>query len=223
MIESVHLTVQAGAFQLSDVSFRIPTGSYCVLMGKTGSGKTTLLEAVCGLKRVVTGEIRLFGENVAHLKAAERGIGFVPQDGALFATMSVRDHLEFAMRVRHWPRRKVADRVSELASLLDVEELLTRKPLGLSGGESQRVALGRALSFHPRVLCLDEPLSALDDDTRIEMIELLKHVQKETGVTALHVTHNRLEAERLADERLQIVDGKVVELQRVAERGNGQE
>jgi ABC-type sugar transport system ATPase subunit len=221
MIETVQLTVQAGAFRLKDVSFRIPTGSYCVLMGKTGSGKTTLLEAVCGLKRVVTGEIRLFGQNVAHLKAAERGIGFVPQDGALFATMSVRDHLEFAMRIRRWPRRKVADRVDELASLLDVDDLLARKPFGLSGGESQRVALGRALSFQPRVLCLDEPLSALDDDTRLEMIELLKRVQKEAGVTALHVTHNRLEAERLADERLQIVDGKVIELRREAAQGNG--
>jgi ABC-type sugar transport system ATPase subunit len=210
MIQGDDLTVQAGAFRLKNVSFSIPTGSYCVLMGKTGSGKTTLLEAVCGLKRIVSGKLRLFGEDVAHLKAAERGIGFVPQEGALFETMTVRAHLEFAMRIRRWPRQSIHQRVDELAALLGVEPLLHRLPRGLSGGESQRVSLGRALSFRPRILCLDEPLSALDDDTRFEMIDLLKHVQHETGVTALHVTHNRSEAELLANEHLRIIDGQVL-------------
>lgn len=209
MIEGIDLTVVAGSFRLEGVSFRVSAGRYAVLMGKTGSGKTTLLEAVCGLKSVVGGQIRIGGRDVTRLKAAERGIGFVPQDGALFATMTVRDHLRFALVVRRWPRRAIEQRVEELATLIGLEHLLDRKPAGLSGGESQRVALGRALSFRPGMLCLDEPLSALDDDSRLEMIELLKRVQQETGVTALHVTHNRSEAERLADERLALVDGHV--------------
>jgi ABC-type sugar transport system ATPase subunit len=133
----------------------------------------------------------------------------VPQDGALFRSMSVAEHLEFALEVRRWPREQRAARVAELARMVGVEHLLSRGVEGLSGGETQRVALGRALSFRPAILCLDEPLSALDDESRQEMIDLLKHVQRETGVTALHVTHNRAEADRLADVLLRLADGRV--------------
>jgi len=101
--------------------------------------------------------------------------------------------------------------VKELAELLHIERLLERRPHELSGGERQRVALGRALSFKPTILCLDEPLSALDDDTRAEMILMLKRVQRETGVTALHVTHNRDEAKKLADVRIEVKSGEVIE------------
>ncbi|MBX7167732.1 MAG: ABC transporter ATP-binding protein [Pirellulales bacterium] len=209
MIEVIGLNVQSGAFRLADVHLHVPAGRYAVLMGRTGSGKTTLLEAICGLKSTTAGCIRLCGHEVTHLKAAQRGIGFVPQDGALFQTMTVREHLEFALTVRRWSRDDRRARVAEMARLVGVEHLLDRRPQGLSGGEQQRVALGRALSFRPPILCLDEPLSALDDDSRLVMIDLLKRVQQETGVTALHVTHNRLEAERLADERIEIGDGRV--------------
>lgn len=209
MIELADVGVVSGGFSLSGVSFHVPRGAYAVLMGRTGSGKTTILEAICGLKRVVAGEIRLAGENVTRLKAAERGIGFVPQDGALFRSMSVREHLEFALEIRGWTRAQRDARVAELAAKVGVEHLLARGVVGLSGGETQRVALGRALSFRPAILCLDEPLSALDDESRQEMIELLKRIQRETGVTALHVTHNRGEAERLADVWLRLEDGAV--------------
>ncbi|MEX2186241.1 MAG: ATP-binding cassette domain-containing protein [Pirellulales bacterium] len=211
MIELTGVGVVSGTFSLSDVAFSVPRGAYAVLMGRTGSGKTTILEAVCGLKRVVAGEIRLGGADVTQLKAAERGIGFVPQDGALFRSMTVREHLDFALEIRRWTKPRRNDRVAELAAMVGVEHLLGRGVIGLSGGETQRVALGRALSFHPQILCLDEPLSALDDESRQEMIELLKRIQRDTGVTALHVTHNRHEAERLADVWLRLVDGKVVD------------
>ncbi len=199
-----------GTFLIEGVSFKIPTGVYGVLMGKTGSGKTTLLEAICGLKRVVAGEILLDGRDVTHLKPAQRGIGFVPQEGALFYSMKVREHLEFALRIRKWNRKQIASRVEELENLLQLSGKLDRRPQQLSGGERQRVSLGRALSFRPGILCMDEPLSALDDDTRHSMIDLLKHVQRETGVTAMHVTHNRIEAEQLASERLFIEQGVLV-------------
>lgn len=160
MIELAGVGVVSGSFSLAGVTFRVPRGAYAVLMGRTGSGKTTILEAICGLKRVVAGKIVLDGTNVTHLKAAERGIGFVPQDGALFRSMSVREHLEFALEIRGWTKPQRQARIAELAALVGVEHLLDRGVVGLSGGETQRVALGRAISFRPAILCLDEPLSA---------------------------------------------------------------
>jgi ABC-type sugar transport system ATPase subunit len=200
MIVLQQVSVRAGDFRLNQVSLVLATGAYGVLMGKTGSGKTTLLEAICGLKTVTGGSIHLLGKDVTHLKAAERGIGYVPQDRALFSTMTVRQHLAFALELRRWRRYEIDQRVSAVAEFLNLQHLLSRRPQGLSGGEAQRVALGRALSFAPSVLLLDEPLSALDEETREEMGRLLKRIQTETGVTTLHVTHNRAEAHRLADQ-----------------------
>ncbi len=207
MIETKDLTVAVGQFELRGISFVVPQGRYAVLMGKTGSGKTTLLESVCGLKRVISGSIMLDRRDVTALPPAQRNIGLVPQEGALFTSMTVKQHIEFALVIRHWSSDQRNKRCKELAHMLHLGDLLDRYPDQLSGGERQRVALGRALSFRPSILCLDEPLSALDDDTRDEMISLLKRVQRETGVTALHVTHNRHEADALADVRLHIENG----------------
>ena len=210
MIVIENLTVRSGQFRLKDASFTVPTGAYGMLMGKTGTGKTTILEAIAGLKHVVAGRILLGQRDVTNLKPAERNIGYVPQDGALFSTMSVRDHLSFALVIRHSSRTEIDERVAELAELLEIEELLDRFPRGLSGGEKQRVAIGRALSFRPSTLLLDEPLSALDDDTRNQLYKLLKHVQERTGVTTLHVTHHISDVQRLADNLFRI-DGRVAE------------
>ena len=218
MIAVENLALRAGAFALDGVTFRVETGQYAVLMGKTGSGKTTLLEAVAGLKPVRAGRVLLMGHDVTGLKAAERGVGYLPQDLALFPTMTVREHLAFALVIRNWDAAAVDRRVAELADLLGLERLLERGTQGLSGGEAQRVALGRALSFRPRVLLLDEPLSALDDETRQEMYALLRSVQRQTGVTALHVTHNLGEAKALADRLFVIQGGRVIEPQPEGER-----
>jgi ABC-type sugar transport system ATPase subunit len=202
------LRVRVGTFRLEGISIEVPTGGYCVLMGKTGSGKTTLLEAICGLRGVESGRVRLDGREVTALPPAARGIGYVPQDRALFGTMTVRENLAFALKIRGEPSD---GSVRELASMLSIEALLDRKPKGLSGGEAQRVALGRALAARPTVLCLDEPLTALDDDTRDEMIGLLQSVRKRTGVTTLHVTHSREEARRLADKIFLLGEGRMRE------------
>ena len=180
-------------------------------MGKTGSGKTTLLEGIRGLKPITAGRILLNDRDVTRRKPAERGIGFVPQDIALFRTMTVFDHLAFALVIRKWDRRAVRRRVDELAELLGIATLLERKPQGLSGGESRRIALGRALAAEPGVLCLDEPLSALDDATRHEMYQLLEQVRERTGVTTLHITHNLGETRRLADRLFVLENGKLRE------------
>jgi ABC-type sugar transport system ATPase subunit len=209
MIRLEQVGVGVGNFRLRDLSLSVPSGAYAVLMGRTGSGKTTLLEAICGLRAVSAGRILLGGTDVTVLPPAERGLGFVPQEGALFRHLTVREHLEFALVIRGWSPERIAARVAELAGWLGLNPLLDRRPHGLSGGETQRVALGRALSFQPRILCLDEPLSALDGESRAEICSVLETVRTHTGVTALHITHNVAEAERLADCLLLLKDGRL--------------
>jgi ABC-type sugar transport system ATPase subunit len=211
MMSVEKLAVRAGTFVLKDLSFRIETGQYAVLMGRTGCGKTSLLEAICGLRRVTAGRILCRGDDVTHWDPADRHVGYVPQDLALFPTFSVREHLEFALRIRRAPTSVIQRRVDDLAELLGITGLLSRSITGLSGGERQRVALGRALAFEPTVLLLDEPLSALDDATRHDLYGLLKTMQTRTGVTTLHVTHNREEAATLADRVFTLDAGRLVE------------
>lgn len=209
MISLERVTVGVGRFELREISFSLRSGAYGVLMGRTGSGKTTLLEAICGLRPVRAGRIRLQDQDVTDLPPAARGIGFVPQEGALFGHLTVRQHLEFALVIRRWNPERIRVRVGELAEWLGLEALLDRLPLGLSGGETQRVALGRALSFQPGILCLDEPLSALDDESRADICTVLEGVRTRTGVTVLHITHNLAEAERLADTLLRLHHGSI--------------
>ncbi len=209
MIEVKELTVRAGTFRLEKVGFCVPGKAYAILMGKTGSGKTTMLEALCGLRPVESGTIRLMGKDATRARPAERGIGYVPQDGALFPSLTVGEHLAFACRFHRWPKAAITRRIHELASLLDIHHLLERKPKGLSGGERQRTALGRALSFRPKILCLDEPISSLDEETRDQMKELLKTVSQQEEVTTLHVTHSSSEAESLGSMVFRIKNGRI--------------
>ena len=139
MIDVQNLSVRQGDFQLADVSFRVPAGKYAILMGQTGSGKTTLLEALAGLRPIASGRVRLGDRDVADCAPAERNVGYVPQDGALFRTMSVRDNLAFALTIRHHPAAAIQKAaVAELADWLGVTHLLDRLPIALSGGETQR-------------------------------------------------------------------------------------
>lgn len=212
MIQLQEVSCRAGEFRLENVSVSIGAGEYAILMGQTGQGKTTLLEIICGLRPVSTGRVLVRGVDVTHWAPADRQIGYVPQDLALFPHLSVTAHLEFALRLRRQPRSIRQRRTAELAELLGIEHLLPRRIQGLSGGEAQRVALGRALAFRPAVLLLDEPLSALDTDTRGEMHELLRKVKTNTGMTTLHVTHNLEEAAALADRCFRLVGGQFLEL-----------
>ena len=209
MIKLENLSVKAGQFQLANIDLEISTGQYAVLMGRTGAGKTTILETICGLRNVMGGRIFVMNQDVTAFKPGRRGIGYVPQDPTLFSTMTVREHLAFAPAIRGWNRAELAERVRELSELLSITHLLDRKPQGLSGGEAQRVSLGRALAGRPRILCLDEPLSALDDDTRAEMQQLLRSVREHSEVTTLHVTHQSSEARSLADQVLVLRQGRI--------------
>jgi molybdate/tungstate transport system ATP-binding protein len=194
------LCVRAGDFRLDNVNLSVPESGYTVLMGKTGCGKTTLLECVCGLKRAHSGSIHFGSHDVTTLRPAERGVGYVPQDGAVFSTMKVSEQLAFGPRMRGWNKPEALSRAAEIADELGIVHLMQRFPEGLSGGERQRVALGRALACRPQVLCLDEPLSALDDETRDEICDLIESLRQNHPFAALHITHSRAEAERLGDE-----------------------
>jgi ABC-type sugar transport system ATPase subunit len=209
MIELDNLSIRSGAFALHGVRLSVAEGAYAVLMGGTGQGKTTILEAICGLRKITSGRVLLGGIDVTQARPADRGVGYVPQDLGLFPMMTVRGHLEFALRVRRARAKAITNRVAELARLLGIEPLLDRHVRHLSGGEAQRVALGRALSFRPRVLLLDEPLGALDESTRDRLCELLGSIQKQTGVTTLHITHSRAEARQVADTLVVLSAGKL--------------
>ncbi len=208
MIQLDQLHVQAGDFWLRDVTLQVAAGSHSCLVGNNGTGKTTLLETICGLRTVSRGHIFLQGNDVTSWMPNQRGIGYVPQDLALFPTMTVAQQLAFALRFNGSTASDVRYRVHELATWLQLKPLLSRYPQRLSGGEKQRVALGRAIASKPRVLLLDEPFSALDRQTRDEMLCRVEEL-KTDGLTILHVTHDDAEVERLADQVVRLEQGRL--------------
>jgi ABC-type sugar transport system ATPase subunit len=210
MLALENLSIANGTFRLDGISLQVAAGEYAVLMGRTGCGKTTLLEVIAGLRPQTAGRIVIGGRDVSEEPPACRGVGYVPQDAALFNAMSVADNLAFALRIRRLPDEVIDERVGRMAAQLGISPLLDRSPKSLSGGEKQRVAIGRALIFSPPLLVLDEPLSALDDETRSQMHELLSRVLAHSPTTVLHVTHNLSVAEALADNVYRVADGRLV-------------
>ncbi len=209
MIRLEGLRVQAGAFSLAIDDLSIAPGEYVMILGPTASGKTVLLETVAGLRRPRGGQVWFGERDVTDEPPEKRGAGLVYQDYALFPHLTVANNIAFGLRSRR-PRgaRKGNDsRVRELAGLLGIDGLLGRYPEGLSGGEQQRVALARALAIEPEVLLLDEPLSALDGPTRLELQRELKRVHRQLGAMVMHVTHDLDEALALGDRVAVLIGG----------------
>lgn len=202
-LELRDLRIQQGAFQLGPVSMPVPTGCHALLLGPTGSGKTTLLEVIAGLRKPQSGSILSFGIDITSYPPGDRGIGYVPQDAVVFPTMTVRQNLAFGLAIRKSPIKLQTEQIAELAERLQLTPILDRPAIGLSGGEAQRVALGRALAFRPKLLLLDEPMSAIDEITKESVIQLLKR----DSISVLHVTHDRAEVERLADRIYRLETG----------------
>ena len=212
MIDIENLSIDLGEFHLRDISLRIHDGEYMVLLGPTGAGKTVLVECIVGIHRPDTGRILIDGRDATRLYPEERNVGFVPQDYALFPNMTVADNVAYGLKARRLPKAEVAERVERMMRLLEVDHLRERLPLNLSGGEKQRVALGRALATEPRVLLLDEPLAALDENLRSELAAELRRVHQAVRGTFLHVCHSFEEAAEVADRVAIINEGRIVQV-----------
>ena len=211
MLQLNNISVNLGRFRLNNISLHIQQGGYLVILGPTGTGKTVLLETIAGLRRSDKGRIYIAGQDATHTPPEMRNLGVVYQDYALFPHLTVFENIAFGLRFKKKSGIKVRQTVREMADFLGIESLLERRPLNLSGGERQRVALARALVLKPYALLLDEPLSALDRQTRDRLRRELKKIHRRTGVAIFHITHDLTEAFFLANHLIVMKDGSILQ------------
>ena len=188
-----------GAPAVDNISLRIPRGSYCCLLGPSGCGKSTTLRMLAGHEEVSDGAILIHDQEITHAPPVARGTSMMFQDYALFPHLSALDNVAFSLKVQGVARAERRAKAKEYLELVQMDHLAERLPSQMSGGQQQRVALARSLITRPKVLLLDEPLSALDPFLRIRMRAELKRIQKELGISFIHVTHSQDEALALAD------------------------
>jgi len=193
-----------------DFSIDIAAGEFVSVLGASGSGKTTVLRMLAGLEEPTSGEIRIDGRVATDLPPERRDIGLVFQDYALFPHMTASDNIAFPLRMRKVPKAEIAGRVNRIMELVGAGHLGDRRPSELSGGQQQRVALARALVFGPKLLLLDEPLSALDKNLREHMKAEIKLLHRRTGVTVIYVTHDQSEALALSDRIVVMREGQII-------------
>jgi len=217
MIDIQHLGCSFGDFALQDVSVRIGKGEYWVLLGPSGCGKSVLLQTIAGFFSPTAGRILIDGRDVTAQAPEQRNIGLVFQQAALFPHLSVRGNIEYGLRARRVPQAEARRTVDDLIDRLGLATVLPRPVATLSGGEAQRVAIARALAVRPVLLLLDEPLSALDHNARLELQTELARLHKELGLTTLHVTHSRDEAAALSDFLAVMLGGRVIQTGTLAE------
>ena len=192
-------------------NFNLTTGNgeFVVLVGPSGCGKTTTMRMIAGLETVTEGEIKIGGKNVVGMIPRERDVAMVFQNYALFPHLNVFGNMSFGLRLRKTPKEQVAEKVHSAARILGIEHLLERKPKELSGGERQRVALGRAIVREPKVFLMDEPLSNIDAQLRVEMRAEIIKLQRRLGVTTFYVTHDQVEALSMGDRIVVMSKGLV--------------
>ena len=194
---------------VDNVSLEFPDGKLTVLVGPSGCGKTTLLRILAGLEEQTAGEVRVGAQDVSLVPAWDRNIAMVFQSYALYPHMNVFKNIAFPLEARRVPRSEIKKRVEQTAAILEIDKLLHRYPRELSGGQMQRVAIGRAIVRKPEVFLMDEPLSNLDAKLRVTMRAGLKRLQKDLGVTTIYVTHDQAEAMTLADQLVVMNNGVV--------------
>ncbi|MBN2462200.1 MAG: ATP-binding cassette domain-containing protein, partial [Dehalococcoidia bacterium] len=212
MIEVKNLCVDLGEFVLKDITLDIEGGEYFIILGPTGAGKTVLLESIAGLYPIKSGEIWLRGKEVTGVEPEKRRISIVYQDHVLFPHLSVKDNLLFGLRMHNADADDQKNRLDWVAELLGISNLLHRRPDTLSGGEKQKVALGRAIVTQPELLLVDEPLSALDPETRESVQQELRQLHRTLEITILHVTHDFEEAIALGNRIAVIGEGRLMQV-----------
>jgi len=212
-VEVQNITKRFGrALALDDVTVSFPDGGFFGLLGPSGSGKTTLLRTIAGFHYPEAGRIRIGDRPVEQVPVEQRDIGMMFQNYALFPNMSVADNVGFGLRVRRVPAAEERRRIAETLDLVQLGGLADRRPAQLSGGQRQRVALARAIVTNPKVLLLDEPLSALDKSLRVDMQIELKRIQRDIGITTIFVTHDQEEALTLSDRIGILRAGRIVQV-----------
>jgi len=210
MLKLKNVSRKLGDFALSDINISIPAGEYYVLLGRSGSGKTQLLELIAGLNEVDSGEIWLDNENITRRKIQERNIGLVFQDYAIFPNLTVYGNIAYSLHCRKMDKKTIRQKVSVIASELNISHLLNRFTQNLSGGELQRVALARTLVTSPNLLLLDEPLASLDASLKDDVKRTFRHLNRK-GLTIVHVTHDYREAVSLATRVGVIHNGHIIQ------------
>ncbi len=211
-IELVAVTKRYGpATAVDAISLKIPAGAYCCLLGPSGCGKTTTLRVIAGHERATGGAIRVGPDDVTREPPGRRGAAMMFQSYALFPHLTCLDNVAFSLKLRGEPKAARRAKARDFLARVHMDAYADRLPAQLSGGQQQRVALARALITGPRVLLLDEPLSALDPELRIRMREELKRLQRELGITFVHVTHSRDEAMALSDLVVLMNEGRIVQ------------
>ncbi|MBI4284777.1 MAG: ABC transporter ATP-binding protein [Chloroflexi bacterium] len=214
MIKIRDLSLTLRDFSLRDINLTIDGGEYFVILGPTGAGKTVLLESIAGLHTIKHGEIWVDGVEITHLPPEARRLGYVPQDYVLFPFLNVIGNITFGLDHTAPARSAREKQAKELANLLGISPLLDRDVRSLSGGEKQRVALARALAISPRLLLLDEPFNSLDLQTAKYLRLELRRIHLTLGITIVHVTHNQVEAEEMADRLAIIKAGRLEQVGR---------
>ena len=211
MIEIRDLNGDLGDFKLRDINLKVNKGEYLVILGPTGAGKSVLIEYVVGIYNPGSGSIFVNDENIVPLPIEERNIAYVPQDYALFPNLSVEKNIAYGLAARNMPSKETHNIVNQIITTLKIEYIRHRMPLHLSGGEKQRVALGRALATKPSLVLMDEPLCALDENLRSNMARELRRLQQETNSTFIHISHNFEEASDVADRIAIMNEGRIVQ------------
>ena len=197
---------------LENFSLEISSGEFMVLLGPSGCGKTTVLRCIAGLTDITSGDIYIGSELVNKLPPKDRDVAMVFQNYSLYPHMNVYDNIAFPLKMRRVQKTKINESVRKIAKLLDIDNLLERKPKEISGGQMQRVALGRALVREPKIFLMDEPLSNLDAKLRTEMRVEIKKLQEKVGITTLYITHDQAEAMSMADNVGIMDSGKLLQL-----------
>jgi multiple sugar transport system ATP-binding protein len=200
-----------GTLAVNDANLDIKDGEFVILVGPSGSGKSTCLNMIAGLEDISEGELRIGGRVVNQLSPKDRDIAMVFQDYALYPHMNVRDNMAFALKLAKTPREEIDRKVNQAAGLLELTELLDRKPANLSGGQRQRVAMGRAIVRSPQAFLMDEPLSNLDAKLRVQTRTTISRLQNRLGTTTVYVTHDQTEAMTLGDRVAVMRAGGVIQ------------
>ncbi|MBR7889265.1 sn-glycerol-3-phosphate import ATP-binding protein UgpC [Marinomonas sp. A79] len=212
ILEKVGKTYPNGYHAIPSVDLSIEEGEFIVLVGPSGCGKSTLLRMVAGLESISTGELRIRGERMNDKEPAERDIAMVFQNYALYPHMTVYNNMAYGLKNRGVPKDKIEEKVTDVAQMLGLTELLLRRPGQLSGGQRQRVAMGRAMVRDPKVFLFDEPLSNLDAKLRVQMRVEIRQLQRKLATTTLYVTHDQVEAMTLADRLVVLNKGKAEQI-----------